>query len=245
MKVSPPVKVLLQIAPEPGAGPVEQDPLVGLADVEDVTDIVGREPLDVAKGHDGPLTGRQIRDHLFDNPAGLGPQEQALRVIALPAPGRFRPPSAGAEPRGVHGRPGSVPHGVEIGEQNRTPVPDRPRLRPVGEDLVDPRGQCRPAFEAGQPAQDGHPRVLDDLLCGCRIGEELPGQPDQPAVILLDERLEGVLVAFEEERDELEVGVAAVFDRPLRARTSLAAGRASPPLHGLRPFVPAPHGHDA
>src|SRR5262249_3061733 len=55
--------------PQPGAGAVEQDALVRLADAEDLTGLPGRQPVDVGQRDDQALARRQGGDRRRD----LGP----------------------------------------------------------------------------------------------------------------------------------------------------------------------------
>lgn len=74
---------------------MEQHTLVGLDDLKDVTDLLGVEPIDVSKRHDGALVRRQLGDSLPETVERLLPHQELLRRVIVPAPGRLRPHAVG------------------------------------------------------------------------------------------------------------------------------------------------------
>jgi hypothetical protein len=63
--------VALEGATEALAPAVEEHPLIGLADLENVTDLLGAPALQVPQGHDRPLGLRQSFQLPFDRLARL------------------------------------------------------------------------------------------------------------------------------------------------------------------------------
>ena len=63
-----------------GAGPVQQDTLVGGGQAKDGAGLVGRPPLDVAQDDDGPVVGGQVLDRGQDPAADLVREQEDVGV---------------------------------------------------------------------------------------------------------------------------------------------------------------------
>jgi GNAT superfamily N-acetyltransferase len=81
-----PRRLLLEVPPDPGAGPVQQHSLVAFADAEDGADVRAGQSLDVAERDDLTLRGRQFLHELAHAGRQLGAAEwlEYLSMEGLP-----------------------------------------------------------------------------------------------------------------------------------------------------------------
>ena len=116
------------------------------------------------------------------------------------------------------------------------PLVGAARSRPVDEDGEDPRSHTGATLEGGDAADDGEPRLLDDLLGRRSVGHERPRDAQHRRVVALDEGTEGDGVALAQKRDETRLVVGpdvGVVARAVPHAPSLAKVRPSPHAGGV------------
>src|SRR5205085_8147731 len=135
------LEVVLERPAHLRAGAVEEYSLIGLRNLQRVTDLFGRPALDVAQADHGALRRRQLPDRALDHGAGLAGEQALLRRPRL----RVRAPVArparvvrAAEAVRVDG---GLWHAGGVAERRKRKGPSlalRTRLRDVREDPEDP-----------------------------------------------------------------------------------------------------------
>jgi hypothetical protein len=99
-----------------------------------------------------------------------------------------------------------VDRGFGPSEPVELALADTDRPTAVHADLEQPRAQRGSAFEAFDPANQRHPRFLDDVLGRFSAVHELPCQGHQPTVVAIDQLDERELLAGSQALDQLCVG---------------------------------------
>jgi hypothetical protein len=109
----------------------------------------------------------------------------------------------GQEALRVHGRLVGVLRGGQSGERHAATFARSAAQSHVREDAEDPGLERRAPLEAVEALQDPEPRLLHDLLGDVARLNVVARHRQHRAVVSLDERLEGLLVAGAQARQEL------------------------------------------
>ena len=153
--------VVLQRRTDPGAGPVQQDTLIRLADPEQVARLFRGEPLHVAQRDDQALVRGQRGDHGVDlSRASLASTSRSGTCVTASSDSHHP-----AHRPGARNGPGRPP--VDRPPATRRDVarlPSSPRHGPVDHDAEHPRLQRGPALEPVEPLDHAEPRILHDVL---------------------------------------------------------------------------------
>src|SRR3954447_22710476 len=236
-------ELLLEVALELGAharaGAMEDHALVARRQLEQVADLLGLEPLDVAQRQHRLLRLGERSDRRAQPFARLERREPALGVLP-----RSRRRGPVPRPRGAvalealrrHGRLVACPR--ERGEWHAAALAYAAGLRLVGEDVEQPRLEGRPLLEAVQAVDGRDPRLLHDLL-GDGVGADVrAGDALEARVVAGHEGDEGVLVAGPQRVEERGVPVGRPMrggrrcGGPYRQHSDPTVSRRAPALNG-------------
>ena len=201
------------------AGAVQQHALVAVADVEQLAGLGGAEPDQVPHRDHRALLARQPVDGREQVRAQLAGEQARLRVAVEPRR-RARPASVGGERRRLHG---GLAVGLDRREGQAPGVADGPRAGAVDEDAEDPRPQRRAALEPVEPAHHAEPGLLHDVVDRRVRVQVAASHAPQGTVVPPDQRVEGLLVARAQAREQ-----RAVVVHRIRDRTAGAARRPGP-----------------
>jgi len=187
---------------------MQEHTLIGLGQVERITDLVRGPSQDVPETDHLGLHRRQHRDRsadhverlgslgpLFGHPAPIERQGRPPAGVRIPG----CPERARVERRQVEVVPG------EGREGHAAVLPLAPCLGRVDQDPEDPGAQGRTALEPIETLDDPEPRLLHDLV-GDRVARDVhPGYPAHRRAQLVHEHHERGLVTRPESLDEGEI----------------------------------------
>ena len=155
-----PFQIPFQLPSHLRARPVQQDPLMGLRDRQDVTDLRGRESFDVTHGDDNSLIRGQGIDRLLHEGAGLMGEEPLLRRL-VPVLRKAHPvpdPLVTGREEPVRRDRGLAVVGIvlrrERGKGQRPRLALATTLGLVGQDAEEPGAERGSLFEAIDTLED-------------------------------------------------------------------------------------------
>ena len=115
--------VALQVGPDDGAAAVQQHALVAGSDRQQLADLLGRVPVEVAQGDHHPLARRQLVQRARDDLVDLAGQERLLGpLVGEPAPAAGVRVAGALEAARVDGRPVTDPSSVGQARERHGPA---------------------------------------------------------------------------------------------------------------------------
>ena len=177
---------------------MEQDPLVCVAEIEQLADFIGGEAIDIAQGNDLALCRRQLGNGGADVRVQLVGKQL---LFGLGSQGRYEPVPG---PALISWRPEAVwiDCGVDctdfligkIAERDRSCITHGTASGAVHENPEKPGLERGAALETIEPTQEGEPRFLGNIF-GCVVGDVQACQSNQRVVEALNKVSKCQLVA--------------------------------------------------
>jgi hypothetical protein len=193
-------------------GAVKQQSLLRLGDLQEVTNLVRLQPLDVVKNEDRFLGEGQLVDGGLHCAAGPAIERQFLGGVFGPLGRRIRPSASRVESlrldRPIAGCGGR-------GEWSHLAIWQRAGLRPRHEDPKDPRPERGASIESAYVVEHPEPGVLDESAGRHVVIGEKAREAEERAAMARNESCKGVALTGADPPEEL-----AVLDGPAVARFS-------------------------
>jgi hypothetical protein len=187
---------------------MQEHPLIGLGEVQGITDLLRRPPQGVPEPDHLGLHRREARDLFVDDVERLLPKKAILRdaspIVMHRRPSAARLTLGLVESRRIEDGGVQVVAG-EGGERKAPPFTLPTCLRDVREDPEDPGPQGGSAFEALESPKDSHPGLLYHLFGHRRRRDVHTGDAEHRRLELVDEIHERRLVSGSQSLDEGEI----------------------------------------